>query len=420
METLGSLGKPDKAKARQRLHGLLDELYRQTGRYPMIYTSRYMWEKVVGAPTSFGKYPLWVACWKCDTVWLPAGWSRWEFWQVGQFKFKDGTKLDGNVYRSTMSALYRERQRVMRLDDGAQWASAKAVEADLRGFDGVEVRYAAAGGEWGPWQSYRKRFGLKLGGKQGKQEVKVQLRSYRGVKSPVIRDSIRLDSIAPNVWGPRVKLRQGVRVQKSGARVPTIVDMGASDATSGLASTGLRATCGSKERASVYGPAAKPSFTVQIDRQGCTLVGRADDEVGHRTTRKLSPNITLVDLRRAEPAVTFGKGWTILSAKEALGRTLARANSKDATVKVRMKGAQFGVVVRRGPAGGKLKVFVDGKHADTIDLYAKDGDPRRILYVRDVPKGSHTIKLRATGTGRSASDGSTVWLDAVLVLDRRK
>jgi hypothetical protein len=209
-------------------------------------------------------------------------------------------------------------------------------------------------------------------------------------------------------------------VRKSGTRVPTVVDMGASDATSGLAATGLAATCGNKERASSYGPASKPSLMVQLDRQGCTLVGRADDAVGHRATRKLSPTVTLVDLKRANPAVTFGKGWTILSAKASLGHTLARAKSKDATVKVSMTGAQFAVVVRRGPAGGKLKVFVDGKHADTIDMYARDGDARRILYVRDVPKGSHTIKLRATGSGQSASKGSTVWLDAVLVLDRRK
>jgi hypothetical protein len=196
--------------------------------------------------------------------------------------------------------------------------------------------------------------------------------------------------------------------------------MGASDATSGLAGTGLKATCGGKDRASAFSPASKPALTVQIDRNGCTLVGQADDAVGHRTTRKLSPAISVVDLRRASPAVSFSKGWTILSAGESVGRTLARAKSKDATVKVRMRGAQFALVVRRGPAGGKLKVFVDGKHADTIDLYARDGDARRILYVRDVPKGAHTVKLRATGTGRAASKGSTVWLDAMLVLDRRK
>ncbi len=57
---------------------------------------------------------------------------------------------------------------------------------------------------------------------------------------------------------------------------------------------------------------------------------------------------------------------------------------------------------------------------DTVDLYAKSGDARRIVYVGNVSRGKHQIKLRATGSGRPASSGSTVWLDAVLVLDRRK
>jgi hypothetical protein len=83
-------------------------------------------------------------------------------------------------------------------------------------------------------------------------------------------------------------------------------------------------------------------------------------------------------------------------------------------------GAQLAVVVRRGPAGGRLKVILDGKHADTIDTYAGDGDPRRIVYVRDVPRGRHLLQLQPTGTSRPASMGSTVWLDGVLVLDRRK
>jgi GH25 family lysozyme M1 (1,4-beta-N-acetylmuramidase) len=66
VETLSSLGQPDPPAARSRLHALLDELYRQTGRYPMIYTSQSMWRRVVGEPLGFGPYPLWVACWKCD------------------------------------------------------------------------------------------------------------------------------------------------------------------------------------------------------------------------------------------------------------------------------------------------------------------------------------------------------------------
>ena len=293
-------------------------------------------------------------------------------------------------------------------------------QADLRGFEGTLVRYAAAGGSWGPWQPYAKRFGLQLAGKQGKQQVKVQLRSFRGVRSPVITDTIRLDSVAPKVWGPRIKLRPGVRVQKSGARIPTVVDMSASDATSGLASTSLKTTCRGRERAATYSLAAKPKHTVQIDKTGCTLVGNAADAVGLRSTGKLTPSVKLVDLKRSNPAVDVGKGWTMLGAKESLGRSLARAAKKGSTVKVRIDGAQFAIVARKGPAGGKFKVLIDGKHVDTIDLYASKGDARRVVLVRDVPRGVHTVKLRATGTSRGASSGSNIWLDAVLVLDRRK
>ncbi len=105
--------------------------------------------------------------------------------------------------------------------------------------------------------------------------------------------------------------------------------------------------------------------------------------------------------------------------KDSLAGTLTRTASKGATAKLRFDGAQFAVVARRGPSGGLVKVILDGKHIDTIDLYAKDGDSRRIVYVRDVPRGGHEVKLRATGTGAAQSSGAMVWLDAILVLDRR-
>ena len=136
VETLSSLGTPNKTLAKQRLHGLIDELYAQTGRYPMIYTSKFMWDKVVGSATSFGRYKLWVACWKCATIHLPTGWSSWHFWQVGQFKFSWGPKLDGNMWRSTRSNLLQQQQRPMRLARGAEWSPTRTVEADLRGFNG--------------------------------------------------------------------------------------------------------------------------------------------------------------------------------------------------------------------------------------------------------------------------------------------
>jgi len=419
VETLSSLGTPDKALARSRLHALLDELYARTGRYPMIYTSRFMWDKVVGGATSFGSYPLWVACWKCDTVHLPRGWKGWDFWQWGQFK-TGGKKLDGNLWRSSGEALKQQKQRSMRLARGAEWSTTRTVEADLRGYDGMQVRYATDGQPFGPWQPYDRRFDLRLSKKQGRQEVRLQLRSFRSVKSPVVRDTIRLDSKTPTVWGPRVTLRQGQRVTKGGRRVPMLVDMGASDATSGLAFTRLLAACNGTVRAAKSSTRSRPTLATRLDRKSCQLTGSATDKLGLRAASKLSPSVELIDLKRSHPRVTFGSGWKMLSGSEPLGSTMARASTKGATIKARIEGAQFGVVVRRGPAGGRLQVIVDGKVVDTIDLYAKQGDPRRVAYVRNVPRGQHKVKLRATGTGRAKSTDTIVWVDALLVLDRRK
>ena len=420
VETFGSLGTPNKQKARTRLHAMLDKLYAKTGRYPMIYTSRYMWEQVVGGPTGFGDYPLWVACWKCDSVPLPTGWSGWDFWQVGQFKFDSGKKLDGNVWRANADALGKLRQRPMRLDGGETWTTDRAVLADLRGYDGTEVRYAIGDGPFGPWQPYRKWFGLDLSRRQGKQEVGVQLRSFRGVTSPVLRDTIKLDSEPPTMWGPRVSLHQGTRVQKGGAKVPFIVDTGGKDASSGLARTRLTAACSGNVVKREASTERKLTMTVRLRRSGCVLTAAATDKLGLQATRQFSPSVQLIDLKPGNKAVGFVRGWTKLKGSEALGGTLARADAPNATMKIRIDGSQFALVVRRGPAGGRLQVIVDGKLVDTIDLYAKDGDPRRVAYVRDVPRGKHLVKLRATGTGRSASTSSIVWADAVLVLDRRK
>jgi hypothetical protein len=229
-----------------------------------------------------------------------------------------------------------------------------------------------------------------------------------------------LDSVAPTIWGPRVRIRGGVRIQKTAVRVPTNVDMGARDSNSGLVSTTLRVDCNGAVKANQTRQAAANGLDVQIDRGGCTLLSQADDKAGNQRVRKIAPRALLHDLKRSNSAAAIGSGWQILSAKESVGRTLARTSARNATIVLDIEGAQFAVVARRGPSGGRFKVIVDGKQVGLVDLYASSGDARRIVYVGDVPKGKHQLKLRATGTKRAASKGTSVWLDAVVVLDRRK
>ena len=420
VEYLQGLGAPNKAAARVRLRDMVNEIYRQTGRYPMIYTSQNMWERVVGAPADFGDHPLWVACWKCDRIYMPRGWTTWTFWQFGQITFDGGPNLDGNVYSSDLRSLNLERQRPMRLDQGATWSGSRTVQADLIGYDGKEVRYAVGDQAFGAWQPYQPRFSLQLGPQQGEQDVRIQLRNSKNVKSPILRDDIRLDTKRPWLSGPRIIIRGGARMERSATRVPIRATVKAKDARSGLKSVALRARCAGIKRASRSGPGPVLTTATSLNRSGCTIVNVAKDAAGNTARNALSPRFGVIDLRASQDGVRLSGKWKVARAKAALGRTLARTSARGAQARVAFTGKQFAVVVRRGPSGGRLAVILDGKRVDTIDLYAPKADQRRIAYVRNVGRGRHVLKLRATGTGDARSAGSTVWLDSVLVLDRRQ
>jgi hypothetical protein len=361
-----------------------------------------------------------VACWECDTMSLPFGWSAWRFWQVGQFVFSGGARIDGNAYAADANALRLELSRDMTLDDGAAWATTRSVVADLLGYDGKAVRYATGDGAWGPWLPYRGRFALNLGGKQGTQEVRLQLRSFRNIKSPTLRESIGLDSKPPTVFGPKIGIRPGQQVPKDAAHVPTRVQVSAQDATSGMRSSGLKVTCGNTKIASQYREASRTRLKVDIGRRGCTVLGRADDVAGHRSSQLLKPRIRLRDARRGLKHISLSGDWKVLTRKSAVAKTLARTRSAGASAKLKFDGAQFAVVAQRGPTGGRFKVILDGKRVDTVNLYSEKRDVRRIVYVRNVSKGKHKVQLKTTGTKSKRSSGTTVWLDAVLVLDERK
>ena len=418
VETLKSLGTPNKFNAKKRLNDLLDELYRQTGRYPMIYTSQRMWERVVGAPASFGQYPLWVACWECDNIYMPNGWTSWRFWQADQFKFPGNVKLDGNVYSSDVASLQAEQARQMRVHKGRQWTSKRSVNADISGLDGTEARVAVGNGSYGPWRPYQPQLGVQLAGKQGNKTVRVQVRSFRGVTSLALEDSIKLDSVPPQVTGPSILMQSGKRLSKKAGRIPSTITVAAKDKKSGLKSSKAKAICGGVQRASQFAKSAKVSMNVGLDRSGCTVIGGAKDVAGGNKSKEYAPKVSLVDVRDGRKRISLKGNWKTMKQGSAINGTLARTSKRGSELTMKMYGAQFAIAARRGPSGGRFDVIVDGKRKGTVSLFSKKADNRRVVYVRNVPRGKHTIKLRAKGSG--VSKGKTIWLDAVLVLNRRK
>ena len=60
----------------------LNEYFARTGRWAVIYTTTNWWQTCTGNYPGFGATsPLWIARWSSDVGPLPAGWSRYAFWQ---------------------------------------------------------------------------------------------------------------------------------------------------------------------------------------------------------------------------------------------------------------------------------------------------------------------------------------------------
>lgn len=59
-----------------------DTVRKRTGRYPVIYTTTNWWKTCTGNSPLFGTTnPLWIARYSDEVGELPAGWSKYTFWQ---------------------------------------------------------------------------------------------------------------------------------------------------------------------------------------------------------------------------------------------------------------------------------------------------------------------------------------------------
>ena len=80
-----------------------NRVHQLTGRYPMIYTSLYWWQKCTGNTNAFAKTnPLWIARYNKDIGDLPNGWTTHAIWQ---FADKGTFPGDQDTFNGPLSAL---------------------------------------------------------------------------------------------------------------------------------------------------------------------------------------------------------------------------------------------------------------------------------------------------------------------------
>lgn len=88
------------------LHKWLDRVEHGTGRRPIIYTAGGLWPSL-GSTHGFTGYPLWVANYGARCPYMPAGWTKWAFWQFSSTDRVSGVSgfVDANVFNGTLAQL---------------------------------------------------------------------------------------------------------------------------------------------------------------------------------------------------------------------------------------------------------------------------------------------------------------------------
>jgi GH25 family lysozyme M1 (1,4-beta-N-acetylmuramidase) len=387
VECWAPIGSSIHAVSTARLRDFVERVYQRTGRWPLVYTSVFMWREVVGNADGFEQLPMWAACWDCDLpISIAPGWDEWTFWQEGLTRIPGVGRLDGNYFVGTKKDLRALKLRPVTVAGGSAVTAGGTVKLDLGGRTGTHVRTSLDGEEWSDWTRLRSSAPTAtVPGEEGSHEIWVQLKAGPGLRSPKVSTTVVVDATPPEISAPTVSLRVGAMATGE-ASLPVSVRWDALDATAGLSDARISVSCGQGRSVRSDAPgSAEPGERVSWDAQAYVFPDASCDVMA------ISAD---------------GAGNTNRATAEGVSSSIVSATGS-ATV----RGAQVGVIARRGPETGRMAVLLDGQPLGLVDLYAETAEGPAVVFVADLPEGEHTITVEPT-------DGSTLSVEGFATLDQ--
>ena len=254
-----------------------------------------------------------------------------------------------------------------------------------------------------PWSLANALYGGSTA--NGTRAVYAQFRDGAGNWSPVYRDTIVLDTVAPTAKAPAAAPATGWAV---GTTVPTRLSWSATDTTSGVAAYQLEQSvdAGTWARVSLSGPLT--SATVRTLAPGHTyrFRVRAGDRAGLWSGWQYGPALSPGVYQETSAALTWAGTWTRAAVSGASGGYVRSSSQSGARATFTASARAIGWVAFRGPNRGKATMYVDGTAVATVDLYATSVQPARVVFARSwASTGTHVVAAQVAGTtGRPRVD----------------
>lgn len=286
-------------------------------------------------------------------------------------------------------------------------------------YPATDIRLSNDGITWSAWLPIAGAVPWSVtDGPDGYRRVRAQLRGGGdgGPLSKVAGTGVVLDRTDPPVSGPTALplLRSTLAVSDGTALVTATLAWAATDGTTRITGQALE---GSTD-GTTWTFAGSPAPTARRGTATIAVGGpvryrlAAADLVGWVGGPVSGPahRFRLVDDRAS--GIVRSSGWSRSSSNSAWAGTSTWTTSAGRSIAYRFTGRAISVLAPVGPTRGAVRVYLDGTYVGAFSEYASSNGARRIVYVRAVAPGTHTITLVTVGT----SGHPRVDLDAFLVL----
>jgi hypothetical protein len=227
-----------------------------------------------------------------------------------------------------------------------------------------------------------------------------------------------IDATAPTVQAPLRDLPTGSTLGTS--TVPTRISWSATDDQSGIAGYELQQSVnGSTFKGVGLSSTTSTTKTLQL-QPGNTYQFRvrATDGAGNTSDWTSDPSFALDTQQESSTGIVYAGSWTQQAVTSAYGGGVKYASANESAAQFTFSGQNVAWVATKGPNRGKAAISVDGMVLKTLDLYASATQPRKVVFSMSTldPTISHTTMVQVLGTKRIGASGTSVDVDAFVVL----
>jgi hypothetical protein len=235
---------------------------------------------------------------------------------------------------------------------------------------------------------------------------------YLAPAADATSETVLIDRTAPATVKPGARLREGARL--SGSAIPVRLILGGTDAGAGVASYDVARSINGGAWVIVKTATTLTSFDTTLSPgRSYRFRVRTRDAAGNVSPwvegSVLRPALT----QQSSSAIRYRGTWYSARHTGYSGSYVRYTRSSAASATYAFKGRGIALVTTVAPGRGKVKVYIDGVHVRTVDLYRSSTSYRVLAFSHWFSwYGTHTIKLVGLGTsGRPRVD-----LDAFAVI----